>query len=171
MKKGVLIVLLMSCSILAHAKTSTKMTTDISVGVQQHVDHSSFKELPFGNGDLSYAIAYELREGPSYWQLVLDVAPDITGADSVDYMLTPQLNIIFEDNIWQGGLGILNSYVERDSDSGWTGLYWQFLFGIHGSSGKIRLDLSAYYAFDNWSALDDFDTGDIGYGLWLRWPF
>ena len=143
-----------------------------SLGIRQHVNHSVYSELPFDDGDLSYGIAYEIHEYVSYWQIVLEYTPDLSGTNSLDYAITPQVNLIVEDGNWRGGLGLLKTYVAGGDDDDWTDLYWQLLFGIHlGTSRKPELDVYAHYVFESWSDLGDFDGSDIEFGLWLSFPF
>lgn len=171
MRKSALIVIMIFCSLLAQM-VNAKGGHEFCLGARQHVDHSTYTELPFNDGDLSYGIAYEYHEGQAYWQIALDYAPDITGTNFVDSVLTPQLNLIFEDRAWRGGLGILTSYIVSDDDDDWTDIYWQFLFGIHlGMSKNIQLDVFAYYPFEGWAEIGEFDGKDIEFGGWLHFPF
>ena len=136
-----------------------------SVGVRNHIDHSVLDELLFGKNDLSYNIAYEYHEFGAYWNVVLDFAPHISGTNSVDSILTPQINLIMEDRCYRGGVGILKSYMMGQDDD-WTDIYWQFILGLHFRlSKKIGLDLDTLYVFGNWDELKEFDSGDIEYGL------
>lgn len=149
-----------------------KTENRFSVGVRHHADHSVYTELPFDDGDLSYGIAYEIHENEAYWQLAVEYAPDISGTNAVDFAVTPQLNLLFEDRGWRGGLGVLTSYVAGDDDDEWTDLYWQFIFGFHfGTSRKPEIDVLVYYPFESWSDIGDFDAQDIEFGLWLCFPF
>jgi len=143
----------------------------LSLGVRQHVDHSVYTELPFDDGDLSYGIAYEIHEEQAFWQLAVEYAPDISSTNSVDFVLTPQLNLICKDRCWRGGVGVLMTYIAGDDDDDWTDLYWQLMFGIQLDSTRPEIDVFAYYPFEKWSDIGDFDGKDVEFGLWLCFPF
>ena len=136
-----------------------------------HRDHPVFTELPFDNGDVSYGLAYEYHESAAYWHLGLDYAPSVSGTNNVDYVLTPDLSLVFTDNLWRLGAGILDSYKESDfeQDKGWTGIYWQLIFGINVPVAGLKFDLFGYYTFKDWSDLNHFDT--IEFGVWMSYFF
>jgi len=170
MKRTMLPLIAICFSLLAHT-ASVNAENRFSVGVRRHADHSVYTELPFDDGDLSYGIAYEIHEEQAYWQLAVEYAPDISGTNPVDFAVTPQLNLLFKDRCWLGGLGVLTSYVAGDDGDEWTDLYWQFIFGLQlGTSRKPEIDVLAYYPFENWSDIGDFDAQDIEFGLWLCFP-
>lgn len=171
MRKSTIVVIFL-CSSLAVQVLSAKGEQRYAVGVRKHVDHSAFYDRPFGDGDISYGVAYEYHEEKVFWQLALDYTPDVEGTNGVDYVLTPQLTLIAKDRLWRGGVGVLTSYVSADDDDDWTGLNWQFLLGIHlGQPGSLGLDLSTYYMFEKWSAIGDFEWDDIEFGGRLSFPF
>lgn len=144
----------------------------ISAGARYHVDHSVCEELPFGDGDVSYGLAYEYHEESGYWQIAMNYTPDITGTNLTDYVITPQINLIFKDRMWRGGIGALRSYVrDVDNNGDWTDMYWQMLAGIHLPLFGLKLDVHAYYVFEKWNELDEFDSEDIEFGAWLKFSF
>lgn len=147
------------------------------LGGRYHQDHSVFGELPYGDGDLSYAVGYEYGEEMGAWQLALDWAPHVTGTSSngvvrdVDSTITPQVNLLLRDKLFELGVGGLISYLSGD-DSDWTDVYWQFIAGLRiPLSGGLDLALNAYYPFDEWGHIKEFEAGDIDYGLWLSFRF
>lgn len=150
-------------------------TQKFSVGARRHVEHSVFDQLPFDAGDISYGVAYEYHEDAAYWQIALSFCPHPRGAsatNSVDYVYTPQLNLVFRDGIWRGGLGILTSYLKPDEgESEWTSLYYQFLLGLQFPVAGLELDIQAFYTFEKWSLLDAFEVDDIEFGIWLTYTF
>ena len=145
----------------------------VTAGVRRHAEHSVFTDLPYGNGDLSYALGYELHEQNALWQLAADYAPDITGTNNVHAVFTPQLNLLFKDKIWRAGVGLLDSYIERkgDEQNGWTSPYWQFILGVNIPINKFSLGAAAYYPFAHWSELSQFDVRDLDYGVSLSYTF
>jgi len=132
------------------------------------VDHSAFEALPF-TGNFSAAAAYQWHEEAGYWQVALDYVPAFTGSNAVEAVYTPQLNLIFNDGIWRGGAGVLNSYIDRgDNADPWTGFYWQFIAGINLPVKHVDFDLMVFYVFENGRALREFDLKDLEFGIWLN---
>ena len=143
----------------------------IGAGVRRHSQHSVFKELPFDDGDLSYGIAYEHHDQNAYWQLAVAYAPQ-PGTNGVDFVVTPQINLIVKDRIWRAGIGVLDSYIEmEDGESDWSDVYFQFLTGIHLPVFGGQFDILAYYPFGEWGDIGDFDFDDLDYGAWLTFSF
>jgi hypothetical protein len=153
----------------------------ILAGGKYHMDHSAFEELPFGNGDISYALGYEFRERIAALQLALDFAPDVSGsrtndagqALSTDWALTPQANLLFTDGILRGGAGALITYMRDDDGNGeWTPVYWQLILGLHvPPQGRFAIDGLVTYAFRNFDTFSDFDLRDLEYSLWVSYAF
>jgi len=140
-------------------------------GVRRHAQHSVFEDLPFDDGDLSYGIAYEYHDKKAYWQLGVGYAPQ-PGTNGVDYVVTPQLNLIVKDRVWRAGIGVLDRYVEmEDGENDWTDVYFQFLTGIHLPVFGMDFDVLAFYPFAEWGDISDFDFDDIDYGAWLTFSF
>jgi len=140
-------------------------------GARWHVNHTVFEELPFDDGDLSYGLAYEYHDEAAYWQLAVHYTPD-AGTNGTDYVVTPQINLIFKDRIWRLGVGALDSYVAAEDGGGdWGDVYWQLLTGLNLPLFRFQLNANAFYVFESWSDLDDFDTDDLEYGFWLTYPF
>jgi len=162
MKNRILTVgaILLACFFISSA-ISAKSPHSISVGGRQHVDHSVFTDLPFSDGDISYSLGYEYHEPSGYWQIALDYTPEIDDDETVDYVLTPQLNLVITDKIWRGGVGILKSLIESEDDSDWTDLYWQILLGVSIPVGKINIEANGVYAFEDWDELSELDSDDI----------
>ncbi|MCX7591200.1 MAG: hypothetical protein N2255_06180 [Kiritimatiellae bacterium] len=144
-----------------------------AVGLRYHTEHKACHEVPYEDGDLSYGVALEYHEDNAFWQLALDFAPDVGSSNNVDFALTPQLNLLFTDRGWRGGLGFLVSYVKDEVEGGdWSKLYYQFILGYSlGFRRKYSLDLHAQYVFDSWGELDKFEFKDVEFGLWLSRSF
>lgn len=144
----------------------------ISAGGRRHTEHSAFDELPFVDGDMSYSIGMEVHESAGYWQLLVGYAPDVGNAtNNIDYVLTPQLNVLFRDGMWVGGTGILSSRVSTNNDDDWTDLYWQLMFGVELTTAYIKLEILAIYPFEGWDTIGDFEFDDIDYGGALKIVF
>jgi hypothetical protein len=166
LKLGIWMVVLGMCSGVLAADGSS-----VSLGVRHHSGHSVVPEIPFEEGDWSYCVAYEYHEDTGCWQLVLDFSPEVGGSAGIDYVLTPEMNLIFSDSSFKLGMGILASYVSSDTLDDWTDMYWQFLAGFDLELGGLDFDLMTYYVFEDWGELGDFDTKDLEYGAWINFPF
>jgi len=89
----------------------------------------------------------------------------------VDSVLTPQLHILFKDNMFWGGIGLLKSRI-MGNPSLWTGFYWQASLGVRfPMSQPLDLRAGAHYLFDNWKHLGDFKTDEIELGLTLSYTY
>lgn len=150
----------------------------LSAGARYHMRHSEHLELPFDKGDMSYLLGYEYHEGDAFWQLLVGFAPDISeGKDGrgsgIDSVITPQLNLLFKDRNWLGGVGALASYIKtEDRDvSDWTDIYWQLMLGFQIPLPAFHVEFMAYYPFEKWKTLRNFDARDIEYGLLLKFKF
>lgn len=153
----------------------------VLLGGKYHMDHSAFDDLPFGNGDISYALGYEFRERIAALQLALDWAPDVSGSRtndvgqtlSTDWAITPQANLLFTDGVLRGGAGALITYMRDDAGDGeWTPLYWQVILGLHvPPQGRFAIDGLATYAFRNFQTFRDFDLRDLEYSVWVSYAF
>jgi hypothetical protein len=161
----VLGVLLVSCP-AARAQAGA-----FGLGGRYHADHSIFEELPY-DGDMSYGLCYQWHEGGAYWQVALNYAPEVTGTNEADYVITPQLNLVFSDNAWRAGVGALTSYVEYENgDDDWFDVYWQFLLGLQIPFFGMKVDAQAYYVFEEWNEIEEFEFEDLDYGVWLTFNF
>ncbi|MCX6998509.1 MAG: hypothetical protein NTV49_15855 [Kiritimatiellaeota bacterium] len=171
--KKILLFLGTGLLLLACPRAPAQDRNAVTGGVRWHAAHSVFAGLPFGKGDLSYALGYEYHEGLALWQILADYAPDLTGTNNANYVITPQLNLLFEDKIWRAGLGVLDGHIASKvaDESGWTGIYWQFIVGINVPIHKFSLGVSAFYPFERWGDLDRFDFRDLDYGVSLSYHF
>lgn len=136
-------------------------------GARYHQSHTAFADLPFGEGDISYCAAYEFQDQDALWQLGVNITPELGDRKDIEYAVTPQLNLLLRDRIFRGGLGILSTYT-RDSDGkgDWMDMYWQFILGIEiPLPGPFVVSGNAYYVFDKWDALGDFDFENVEYGV------
>ena len=166
--------------------TSGRSPHTLAVGGRYHTDNSVYTDLPFGDGDLSYDIAYEYSDkSPIIWQFGLDYAPDVSGTrdaasdgagaatNGTDFVLTPQFNLLAKDNYFVGGAGILGSYIRDDQKNGeWLSPYWQMQLGLEFPlMNNLSVNASAYYVLENWGDITEFTFGDLEYGGWLKYRF
>jgi len=145
----------------------------LSFGPRWHSDHSVFLELPFGDNDISYEIAWEGHEEDGYWQLGVDYAPDVSGdLGTTDYMITPYLNLLWSDGMFEGGIGGRQSYISDSlTGSDWSDFYWQFILGLRFPVGGFDLSVSTFYVFEQWGDIGDFEGKDLDYGASLSYKF
>lgn len=165
--------------------TATQAAQNFIVGdVRYHTDHSVYSALPFADGDLSYGLIYEARDSNGALQLGVDYAPSVTGSilaedavegtadPDIDYVATPMINLIFEDGIFVGGTGIRWSYIATEDDEEWSDMYWQLQLGLRFDLGeKIAVGVNAYYPFESWSDISDYDFDDMEYSASLSYGF
>ena len=139
-----------------------------------HVEHSAFTALPFDDGDFGYLLAYEYHEGLGLWQAGVEYAPSPDGDPDVNYVLTPQVSLILQDRIFRAGMGVLWSYVARETTEtepvepvidGWSSPYYQFNIGLNFPIlERFSIGIDSYYVFEGWGELKEFDIGDIEFG-------
>src|SRR5450759_831908 len=66
----------------------------LSVGGRYHTENTVFTDLPYGNADLSYGLAYTFAEEHVALKLGADFAPDVSGTrdaphtNKTDYVIT-----------------------------------------------------------------------------------
>jgi hypothetical protein len=148
------------------------VSQSLNVGAKYHQKHSVFTALPYDDGDISYSVAYEYRDADALWQLACDVTPEFESRDDLDYGVTPQLNLLLVDRIFQGGLGVLSTFTDGEMGSDWMDLYWQFILGLAlPLPGPFSVQINAYYVFESWSDVGDFDVDDIEYGAYVGYKF
>jgi hypothetical protein len=169
------LVFVVSVLCAAHASAAAGDQSTIAFGTRFHTENGAFTDLPFDNGDLTYGAAFEWHEKDAYWQICIGYSPKPGRTNDVEHVLTPEVNLMVKDNYWRGGLGAVWSYVEREkgsqNESDWLDVYWQFMFGFSMPIGGMHLDLMAYYVFEDWDKLDEFDLNDIEFGAWLGYNF
>ena len=151
----------------------------LSVGGRYHTENTVFTDLPYGNADISYALAYTFAEEHAAIRLSADFAPDVSGArdaphtNKTDYVITPQANFIVKDRMFRGGVGILTSYIRDDQGEGnWLDIYWQLMLGLCIPLGKhVSLEGNVYYVLESMDKIVNFRPKELEYGLWLNYNF
>lgn len=139
--------------------------------LRQHSEEATLEEYPFGD-DVSFCLAYEWEENQAFWQVAVDYAPDVDTTNATDYVITPQINLMLKDKGWRGGIGVLKSMVsDKETGNDWTDLYWQWALGMQIPILGMRFNVEAYYLFESFSDLGDFETGNIEYALWFKYAF
>lgn len=178
------IILAVACSVLCLPYCPVFAGNALDIGARYHTRHSQYTELPYNNGDWSYQLGYEYHEGPAFWQLLVDYAPSISkGTDGrglgVDGVITPQINLLFEDRNWLAGVGALSSYIMYDDKiidkslkkDDWTDIYWQVMIGYDLPLPAFDIEVMVYYPFEKWKTFKDFKTDDLEFGIMLKRMF
>ncbi|MFH1970645.1 MAG: hypothetical protein ABIJ53_10050 [Verrucomicrobiota bacterium] len=151
----------------------------LSVGGRYHTENTVFTDLPYGNADISYGLAYTFAEEHVAIKFGADFAPDVSGArdtphtNKTDYVISPQADIIIKDRMFRGGVGILTSYIHDDQGEGdWLDIYWQMMLGLCIPLGKnLSMEGNVYYVLERWDKIVDFRLKELEYGLWLNYNF
>jgi len=151
----------------------------LSVGGRYHTENTVFTDLPYGNADISYALAYTFAEKYVAIKLGADFAPDVSGdrdaphTNKTDYVISPQVNLIVKDRIFRGGVGLLTSYIRDNQGEGdWLDPYWQLMLGLAIPLGAhFSVEGNVYYVLQNWDKIANFRPKDIEYGLWVNYNF
>ncbi len=151
----------------------------LSVDGRYHTENTIFSDLPFGNADLSYGLAYTFAEEHVAMKLGADFTPDVSGTrdapntNKTDYVITPQANLIIKDRMFRGGVGILTSYIRDDKGDGeWLDIYWQLMLGLSAPLfNHVSLEGNVYYVLKRWDQITEFRLKEIEYGLWLNYTF
>jgi len=178
MKTYPVLAALLALPLLAVPALAQSSQFALCVGGRYHNESSALVDegiaYPFEEGDFSASLGVELRDAKAYWQFLVDAGRDLgTGTNAVDSVYTPQLNLLFRDGVYEGGVGVLKTYLDTEGDaSGWSDLYYQFLLGLQFSlTSRVSLSIDAIYPFADWGAIGDFDTGDLEYGARLAIVF
>ena len=166
----VLLVSLCLCTVCPHA-VAKGGGRRAGAGIRNHVLHSTFDEIPYGDDDISYSVCYESHEAQVYWQFALAYCPDLTGTNTVDTALTPQVSVILKDKFLRGGMGVAMSRLSGD-EKDWSDLFWELILGVHiDLSNRLGLDVLGSYRFAEFGDIGDFDVDDVELGGWLTFTF
>ncbi|NQT92375.1 MAG: hypothetical protein HQ559_06410 [Lentisphaerae bacterium] len=177
MRKIHLAVLVLAVSaVLLHSASGEEIFSSAAVGTRYHTSHSAFtaeEGWPYNEGDLSLSGAYEWHEEAGYWQLAVEYVSLNKGSNTADYAVTPQLNLVFNDGIWRGGIGVLDTYLQQQNGEGdWSGIYWQMLAGLSFPLYKtFTVDIFSAYPFKEWARLKEFKWADLEFGGWVNFTF
>lgn len=177
MRKTRLILLaLAAASLCLQPAFAAEIFSAAAGGIRYHSAHSAFTSeegWPYSEGDISYAGAYQWHEEAGYWQLAVEYTSLADGSNTADYAVTPQLNLVFNDGIWRGGIGVLDTYLQdKDGEGEWSGIYWQLLAGLSFPLYKtFTVDVFSAYPFKEWARLKEFKWADLEFGGWVNFTF
>ena len=157
---------------------TSAFATDVAVLVKQHNDHSKMPDRPYGKNDLSFGAFLEFFEGPAGWRIGAMYAGDLSQTDGegesmdIKRVITPELTLLFQDNIWETGISVLKDYVTTDEDSDWGGTYFQMQLGLNFPMGKSgSLGIHAFFPFDSFSDVSKFKFDNLDFGISARFRF
>ena len=151
---------------------SATSSSGFDVGARYHICHSEFADLPYADGDMTYALGYEIHDENGLLQLLCGFTPEFSGRNDLDYGITPEANLLLTDGLFQGGLGILSTYTKNASGHDWMDLYWQWVLGLNIPLGKrVSLQANAYYVFESWDRLNKFAFDDVEFGGFITYNF
>lgn len=163
-------ILLLFFSSFATAQ-STSSTHKLAGGARGHASFPGIDNLPLEKGDYSYLLMYEYHESKAFWQFGASYAP-APSDDRFEYIITPQMNLIFKDKIFRLGGGVMTSRVKTANDSDWTNMLWQICFGLEIPLGsRIGIDIYGYYVYESWKTFTDSDKTGLEYSALLSIAF
>lgn len=151
--------------------SNSEGTHKIALGARYNDEVKAVSGLPFERGDVSWLLAYEYHEKIAFWQIGVDYAPK-SSTDSEAKVITPQISLIFKDDIYRLGAGVLQSYVDIDGETDWTALYFQMIAGVDIPLGsRASIGLYGCYVFRQWKELIETDDNGLAANLILSWAF
>ena len=156
------------------AASAGQQSLGIVGNVRYHQTHTAVREWPFDKGDLSYGASLLIYDGMGYIELGCNYAPDPTADEVLDEVITPFARLVIEDRCVTAGIGVRDNYVtftDDERDAEWTDLLYEFHLGLEFTLGPVVLGGGAYYSFDDWDDLKDFDVDDLEYGIHAGFSF
>lgn len=169
--------------VLAAGKAKSTFSTyqTVGIGVRRQSALPAFEEWPFGENDMSFGGVYEYHDEMGFWQVGLTYTPSPTGSNALDYAITPEVNLVLSEGIWQAGVGVLKSFIPAEDEAAmeaqgiewddWTDFYYHIIAGVGFPLGQLGLEIHAVYTFDDWGDVSEFDVGDMEYQAWLTYQF
>lgn len=138
-----------------------------------HQTHTAVREWPFDKDDMSYGAGLLFYDGMGYLELGCEYAPD-PNYDAIDEVITPFARLVITDMCVAAGIGVRDNYVffaDKERKDDWTDLLYEFHLGLDFSFSPITIGGGAYYSFDDWNDLKDFDVDDLEYGIHVGFCF
>lgn len=170
MKK--LLLLLAFIPVLASAGATGSMA--VLANARYHQANEPVADWPFDKDDFSYGLSLAFYDGAGYIELGANYAPD-SSYDAVDSVVTPFARLVITDQFFAAGIGIRDNYIffsdSTDQKDDWADLMYEFYLGLEIPLGSFVIGGGAYYTFDDWGELSDFDTDFLEYGVHLGFRF
>lgn len=150
----------------------TLQAADVALMLKQHTRHTRFDDRPYGNNDLSYGAFLEFFDGTAGWRLGALYSENLSGEGAADSVITPEITLLLQDGLWEGGISVLMDYIDDGRSKDWSDHYYQFQLGLNLPFGKnISAGAHAFYAFDRFGNLNDFRFSNLDYALTFRLKF
>lgn len=163
-----ILIVLALCIATTHAAASSKQR--FGVGARYHAQHNAEEREVAFDDESTYGIVYEYHEGNTFWQLGAQYGTSL-GTNDVDYIITPEINLMLTDGAWRGGIGALATYFSGDVDDDWSDIYYQFILGVDFPIGSLALSLQTAYVFEDFDKLDEFDFDELDWAGYLSYQF
>ncbi len=142
------------------------------LGARQHQPGRLARHLPYDQDDYSALAALRFHERDAYWQLGLGYAWDPSGRPTAEYVLTPQIHIVFKARYLAFGLGAMKSYVADDEQGDdWSPFYYELTAGVEVPMGRLGLVVMAAHPFRNWADARKIKGDDLEYTAGLSFRF
>jgi len=154
---------------VSSAQAGSRIKQRLGVGARYHAEQDTELEVAFDD-ETTYGLVYEYHEGGTFWQLGAQYGTGL-GTNEVDYVITPEINLLVSDGAWRGGIGALASYVSTDEDSDWSDIYYQLILGFDMPLGGMALSIQAAYVFEDFDELDEFDFDEMDWSGYLMYQF
>jgi len=115
------------CTALVMAAPSVRAQSQVSglLGARQHQPGRLARHLPYAKDDYSALAALRFHDRNGYGQLGLGYAWDPSGRPTAEYVLTPQIHVVFKARYLAFGMGAMKSYVADDEQGDdWSPFYY-----------------------------------------------
>lgn len=142
----------------------------LGVGMRYHVEHDDTEREVAFDDESTYGLLYEYHEANVFWQLGAQYGTSL-GTNNVDTVITPEINLLFSDGGWRGGIGALSTYSDSDGESDWSDIYYQFIIGFNIPMGSLSINLQTAYVFEDFDNLDEFDFDELDWSGYLMYQF
>jgi hypothetical protein len=146
---------------------------DITVIVKDHDARvKSFPERPYGKDDLSYGLYLDIFDGMGGWRFGASYASGLTGFGEADTVITPEITLLGQDNVWITGISVMMDYIDDETGTDWGDVYFQIQLGLNFPIGKrFKAGIHAFFPFSDFGDFGDFAVGELDYGITLSASF
>ena len=172
--KRILTLLALAALLPSATLAAPRGSTAVFANVRYHQTNETIKDWPFDKDDFSYGLSAAFYDAAGYLELGADYAPDPSN-DFVDDVWTPFARIVIEDRYVAAGIGIRSNYIsyanDAELDSDWSSLLYEFYLGVEVPLGSVVVGGGAYYTFEKWDKLRDFDVDFLEYGIHIGYRF
>lgn len=154
---------------LPTSRANNKTTFGVAGLARYHQSHSMVEEWPFDKGDMSFGASLRVHDGMGYLEAGCEYAPDPTASKGLfDEVITPFARLAIKDQGLVVAIGVRDNYItyaDDARDSEWADLLYELHLGLDFEFGPVSVGGGAYYSYDDWNDLKDFDVDDLEYGV------